>query len=502
VRDTGQRLSAAEEDLLLARVAYGNQSARDRLVLAHRGLVAAIAARHAKGSGRSYEELVQEGMTGLLVAIDRFDRTRGTRLSTYATYYIEGAIKRVLDEPPPEDATDMDTFGVFDAKDLDDDDEEEEEEEEEELTLPEGSLTSKPSSRPVARSHKRGGAASGSNERAAALAAIIAHAVEYGSLDEQLYYARLARRKVTPNNGPGFGEIRAFRERYLAGGLIAQGKLASWIARQASAEGEPAWAYLRVPLGQDDLGELGELPLAESRQAYAAWLAAEAERVRADPSAELPARYAGGACVLRYRAPGDRAPQRRRIRGDGVLAELQAIAAGLCGHFDAWTVEEAVSFVVCGLVPPFARVRARSRASRLYPAAARITLDVDPRSGPREVAELYSALRARHLVGRERTMSARNLALAVFVECHWHPRSSWAKLLVAWNEAHPPGDALHWKGDARRFKVDCQRAWQGLTGALWPGGPSAAKRLSKQRARADQRRQEAKAALWGAQGIE
>ena len=106
-----RRMGAAEEDLLLALVARGNRSARDRLVLAHQGLVGAIAAREARRSGKPYEELFQEGMTGLLDAIERFDRTQETRLVTYATYLIAGAIKQALRRSAMEDLyPDMDVL--------------------------------------------------------------------------------------------------------------------------------------------------------------------------------------------------------------------------------------------------------------------------------------------------------------------------------------------------------------------------------------------------------
>ena len=200
--------------------------------------------------------------------------------------------------------------------------------------------------------------------------------------------------------------------------------------------------------------------MSRSREAYAAWLEAEAKRVRDDPTSELPDDSAEGARLISYRTPGDGRLQRLRIRGDGVLAGLSTIATGLHGHFDAWTFEDAVSFILSGAVPPLAKVRAKTRASHLYPAASRIALDIDPRCGPREVSDYYGRLRVRYVAPRDRPMSAKNLALAVFVECNWHPGVSWAKLLAAWNEAHPEGDELHWGQTSRKFKVDCQRAWQ------------------------------------------
>ena len=206
--------------------------------------------------------------------------------------------------------------------------------------------------------------------------------------------------------------------------------------------------------------------------------------MRDDPTSELPEGYADGSRLLRYRGVDDRL-QSLQIRGDGLLAELSTIATGLRGHFDAWTVEDAVSFILSGAAPPFAKVRARTRASHLYPAASRITLTSTPVADRRRSA-YYGRLRVRYGAPRDRPMSAKNLALAVFVECHWHPGVGWAKLLAAWNEAHPEGDELHWGQTSRQFKVDCQRAWQTLTGALWPVAPlrrSVAKSRSHARTR-------------------
>ncbi len=325
-----------------------------------------------------------------------------------------------------------------------------------------------------------------------ALAAVVAHAVEYGSLGEQLYYANLASRQIHPQRGPGFNEIGEFRSSHLPDGLISREEVGVWIERHLSDEGPAAAGYLRAALGEAELGELGELPMSQSREAYARWLEGQARRVRTDPTAELPFGYAEGARRLTYSVPGDSRPHRVRIRGDGVLAELHAIARNLCGHFDAWTFEDAVSFIVSGAIPPLAEVRAFTRSSHLYPAASRVFLDIDPRTSLEEVSAWYGRLRQRHDVTRQQQpMSPRNLALAVFVECNWHPGVTWVQLLAAWNVAHPDGDDLHSEQSSRQFKVDCQRAWQGLTGALWPGGPNAAKRLRSQIARAHAKRRAA-----------
>jgi RNA polymerase primary sigma factor len=73
--------------------------ARNRLVEANVRLVAHLARRLRPGSaGVSHADLVQEGVLGLMKAIDGFEPDRGHRLSTYATWWIRAAMLRALTE--------------------------------------------------------------------------------------------------------------------------------------------------------------------------------------------------------------------------------------------------------------------------------------------------------------------------------------------------------------------------------------------------------------------
>jgi RNA polymerase primary sigma factor len=91
------RLLTAEEEVTLARqVQQGNLEARQRMVEANLRLVISIAKRY-RCRGLSFEDLVQEGIIGLMAAIARFDPERGYRFSTYATHWIRQAIGRAID---------------------------------------------------------------------------------------------------------------------------------------------------------------------------------------------------------------------------------------------------------------------------------------------------------------------------------------------------------------------------------------------------------------------
>lgn len=95
-RDTPMPL---DEQRRLEDVIRRGNEAKACLVEAHRGLVIDIAYRYAKTlhGAMSVEDLVQEGLIGLLMAIDRFDPDLGHRFVTYATWWVRQAIGRALD---------------------------------------------------------------------------------------------------------------------------------------------------------------------------------------------------------------------------------------------------------------------------------------------------------------------------------------------------------------------------------------------------------------------
>lgn len=84
-------LDAGEERRLLRAARAGDLAARDELIRRNLRLVASIA-RPASRGGVPFADLFQEGVVGLLRAFDRFDDARGTRFSSYATFWIRQAI--------------------------------------------------------------------------------------------------------------------------------------------------------------------------------------------------------------------------------------------------------------------------------------------------------------------------------------------------------------------------------------------------------------------------
>jgi RNA polymerase primary sigma factor len=88
-------LTAEEEIELAKRVERGDMQAKERMINSNLRLVVALAKRH-QGHELPLLDLIQEGILGLIRAVEKFDWRKGYKFSTYATFWIRQAIQRGL----------------------------------------------------------------------------------------------------------------------------------------------------------------------------------------------------------------------------------------------------------------------------------------------------------------------------------------------------------------------------------------------------------------------
>jgi RNA polymerase primary sigma factor len=86
-------LTADEEVALAKRVERGDLAAKEQMINSNLRLVVSIAKRY-QGHGLSLLDLIQEGVLGLIRAVEKFDWRRGFKFSTYATWWIRQAVQR------------------------------------------------------------------------------------------------------------------------------------------------------------------------------------------------------------------------------------------------------------------------------------------------------------------------------------------------------------------------------------------------------------------------
>jgi RNA polymerase primary sigma factor len=97
LNDVGRHplLTGAQEVELAKRIERGDGRAKEEMIRANLRLVVSIA-KHYRGQGLPFLDLIQEGMLGLIRAVEKFDWRRGFKFSTYATWWIRQAVTRAI----------------------------------------------------------------------------------------------------------------------------------------------------------------------------------------------------------------------------------------------------------------------------------------------------------------------------------------------------------------------------------------------------------------------
>ena len=93
----GRLPAAAERELILAALA-GDRHARARLVEEFLPLIGSVARNYRSSPGISRTELVQEGVVGLLRALERYEPARGTPFWAYASWWVRQAMQQLVAE--------------------------------------------------------------------------------------------------------------------------------------------------------------------------------------------------------------------------------------------------------------------------------------------------------------------------------------------------------------------------------------------------------------------
>lgn len=100
VIDAHELLSATQELELIKQAQQNNKQAFDKLIFSNLRLVLSFVNKHSNHS--HHDDLVQQGIIGLIKAIERFDVTKDTRFATYARWWIEAEIRQfILDNSYP-----------------------------------------------------------------------------------------------------------------------------------------------------------------------------------------------------------------------------------------------------------------------------------------------------------------------------------------------------------------------------------------------------------------
>lgn len=241
-------------------------------------------------------------------------------------------------------------------------------------------------------------------------------------------------------------EVVEFREEVLGARLLHMEEIKGWIEERAREEGE-ATSYLKVPLppktklDKTKTSVVLEPPLALDDLPHGAFgLSVE---------------------ILRYGVEESDWAQGIPVAIGGVLDRLRGLSERLESLY-SWGRAEATVFVLTGAAPLLADMRGGIEIKPMFPAASRITLEVDISVGPKRLAVAYAKLRKKYVPGRYRPLSPKHLRLAVFALEEREKNRPWAEIMQSWNESYGREFAKGTYEQASNFRRDALKAQERL----------------------------------------
>lgn len=252
--------------------------------------------------------------------------------------------------------------------------------------------------------------------------------------------------------------VKAFRTEILRNRLLPDAQSVEvWIKRRGKKEGLPeGWARFG-----DVVSDLRVDP------------SLDREAIASGPVRQAPGFFTHGVSepgVLLYWSTeffdrGWLVPIRMPVKSDGPLGKLKWAVDHLGHEYPCWQEAWATTFVLTGITPPLLRASVNiSKANML--AASLITMEIDPRLSPSDLASIYAEARRRIWNGeiRDKQISEKHLELALFAgeNCREADSGGWSFLLERWNANHP-----HWAyvSNDLNFSRDVKSAWKRVTGS-------------------------------------
>jgi len=248
-------------------------------------------------------------------------------------------------------------------------------------------------------------------------------------------------------------DVQAIRAELPGGRLLTLDAVPAWVAAQNE----------QAPSESVSIRLSGDIEMYWPGDSAAEWLrkaaeAAEAGRIHAFSSDK---RIDGFLEYFERDSRGRLAPSHVPISRDSGLGHLYYVASELSQRF-RWSAAWATTFVLTDVAPPITTVAATFELSGI-PALERIVLHLDPRVPPRAVERGYRAARAQFRAGTNKAMSPEHLDLAVFLARYYlqRERPPWSAMQAEWSRLHPESRIQ------ANFIRDAVGAWRRVTGLDW-----------------------------------